>query len=177
MSWSRKLADDLATRIHSANPQHSVSLQVQRYAIETVIINTVIIAVSLILGSLLTQASQVFLALISFLLLRFITGGRHFASPTACIATTILAFNLIPVFAAYIESASVTFALTIGSLLLCVVFAPQGKRSIIKQHHLIKLVGAAIISVNFFVMSPVLSIAFFFQTATLVHFRKGGDGK
>ncbi|TVY01299.1 accessory gene regulator B family protein [Cohnella terricola] len=175
MNWSSKLADNLAVRIHSANPDHSVSLPVQKFAIETIILNSIIVTVSLVIGSLLTQASQVFLALIAFLLLRFITGGRHFSSPTACIATTIIAFNMIPFIAQYAQSTSVIFALTLGSLLLCIVFAPQGKRSIVKQHHIIKLAGGAIITVNFFVMSPVLSIAFFLQAATLIHFRKGGS--
>jgi Membrane protein putatively involved in post-translational modification of the autoinducing quorum-sensing peptide len=175
MNWSRKLADNLAVRIHSANPQHSVSLQVQRYAIETLITNSIIISISLVIGSIFSQASQVLLSLIAFLLLRFITGGRHFSSPTACILTTIAAFNVIPILAKYIPNDTVTFSLTLGSLLLCIVFAPQGKRAIVKQHQLIKLAGGAIIALNFFAMSPVLAITFFLQAATLIHFKKGGS--
>ncbi len=177
MNWSRKLADNLAGRIHSANPDHSVSLPVQRYAIETIILNTIVVTFSLIIGSFITQASQVLLAITSFLLLRFITGGYHFSSPTLCIATTIIGYNTIPILAGYVHSPSVTFAITLGSLLLCITFAPQGKRPIVKQHQIIKLAGGAIITANFFVMSPVLAIAFFLQAATLIHFRKGGNSK
>ncbi|MFC4600639.1 accessory gene regulator B family protein [Cohnella hongkongensis] len=174
MNWSRSLADNIAGRIHSANPHHSVSLPVQRYAIETIITNSIIIAVSLAIGSLLTNASLVLLALIAFLLLRFITGGYHFSSPTACIVTTVIALNLIPLLAQSVQSDTMTQILTLTSLLLCICFAPQGKRSIVKQHLTIKLVGGAIISVNFAVMSAILAIAFLLQTATLIHFKKGG---
>ena len=175
MNWSHKLADNLAVRIHSANPNHSVSLPVQRYAIETIILNTIIIAFSLVAGSFITQASQVLLTIISFLLLRFITGGYHFSSPTLCIATTVIVYNAIPILAQFVHSPYVIFAITLGSLLLCITFAPQGKRAIVKQHQIIKLAGGAIIAVNFLVMSPVLAIAFFLQALTLIHFRKGGN--
>jgi accessory gene regulator B len=174
MNWSRKLADNLAVKIHSANPHHSVSLPVQRYAIETIIINTIIIIVALGIGFLLEQALQVLTVLIGFLLLRLITGGRHFSSPTACIATTIIGFNAIPILAQYVHSTADTLILTIGSLLLCILYAPQGNRAIVKQHLIIKLAGGAIIAMNLFVMSPVLAIAFLLQAVTLIHFRKEG---
>jgi len=174
MNWSRKIADNLAVKIHSANPHHSVSLPVQRYAIETLIMNTIIITVSLALGAFLEQTLEVLTVIIAFPLLRLITGGRHFSSPTVCFLTTVAAFNAIPLIARYLESTTATFALTMSGLLLCVFFAPQGKRSIVKQHQFIKLAGGAIIAVNLWVMSPVLAIAFFLQATTLIHFKKGG---
>ncbi|QJD84486.1 accessory gene regulator B family protein [Cohnella herbarum] len=172
MNWSRKLADNLALKIHAANPHHPISLPVQRYAIETIVTNTTIIIISLFLGLLLEQALQVLTVIVAFPLLRFVTGGHHFKSPTACIITTIIGFNTIPMLAQNIQSTSATLALTLGSLLLCLVFAPQGKRAIIKQQQIIKLVGGAIITVNLLVMSPVLAIAFFLQALTLIHFRR-----
>jgi len=175
MNWSRRFAENLAVKIHSANPHHSVSLPVQRYAIETIIMNTIIITLSLVIGALLQQTLQVLTVIIAFPLLRFITGGRHFSSPTACFISTVIVFNAIPIIASYIESSTLILAITIVSLLLCVVFAPYGKRSIVKQHQTIKLAGGAIIAMNILVMSPVLAIAFFLQAATLIHFRKGGN--
>ncbi|RED51645.1 accessory gene regulator B family protein [Cohnella lupini] len=174
MNWSRKLADNLAVRIHSANPHHSVSLPVQSYGIETIIISTINTSVALLLGILLEQALEVLTVIIAFPLLRFITGGRHFSSPTVCIATTIIGFNVIPILAQYVHSTVATLILTIGSLLLCIVYAPQGNRAIVKQHQIIKLAGGAIIAVNLLVMSPVLAIAFFLQALTLIQFKKGG---
>lgn len=175
MNWSYRLANHLAVKIHAANPQHPVSLPVQRYAIETVISYTIINSISLSIGLMLGQALLVLIVIVGFSLLRLITGGRHFSSPTACIVTTIIGFNTVPILAHYIHSPLLIFAITLGSLLLCIVFAPQGKRSIIKQHHIIKLAGGAIIAVNFIVESPVLAIAFLLQTLTLVHSIKGGE--
>ncbi|CAH1200619.1 Accessory gene regulator protein B [Paenibacillus plantiphilus] len=174
MNWSRKLANNLAVRIHSANPHHSVSLPVQSYAIETIIVSTIITSVALLIGLLLEQALEVLSIIIVFPLLRFITGGRHFSSPTACIATTVIGFNVVPILAQYVHSTTAILILTIGSLLLCIIYAPQGNRAIVKQHQIIKLAGGAIIAVNFIVMSPVLAIAFFLQAVTLIQFRKGG---
>jgi Membrane protein putatively involved in post-translational modification of the autoinducing quorum-sensing peptide len=175
LNWSYRLANHLAVKIHSANPQHPVSLPVQRYAIETIISYSIINSISLGIGLILGQALQVLIVIVGFSLLRLITGGRHFASPTACIVTTIIGFNTIPILANYLHSSLATFAITLVSLLLCIVFAPQGKRSIVKQHHIIKLAGGAIIAVNLLVESPVLAIAFFLQTLTLIHFSKGGE--
>ncbi len=175
MNWTYRLANHLALKIHSANPQHPVSLPVQRYAIETLISYTIIYIVSLGIGALLGQALNVFIVMIGFSLLRLITGGRHFSSPTACFVSTVIAFNAIPLIAQYIDSTTVTLALTLASLLLCIAFAPQGKRTIVKQHQTIKLAGGAIIAMNVLVMSPVLAIAFFLQAATLIHFKKGGN--
>jgi len=175
MNWSYKLADHLAVKIHSANPHHSVSLPVQRYAIESIITNSIVYIAALGIGALLGQTLQVLTVIVAFPLLRFITGGRHFTSPTACITTTIIGFNVIPILAKYINSDTVILALTLLSLLLCIVFAPQGKRSIVKQHQIIKLAGGAIIAVNFVVVSPVLAITFLLQAVTLIHIKKGGD--
>ncbi|RED85359.1 MULTISPECIES: accessory gene regulator B family protein [Cohnella] len=175
MNWSYRLANHLAIKIHAANPQHPVSLPVQRYAIETVISYTIINSISLGIGLMFGKALQVFIVMVGFSLLRLITGGRHFSSPTACIVTTIIGFNAVPLLAEYIHLPLHTFVITVGSLILCTVFAPQGKRSIIKQHHIIKLAGGAIIAVNFIVESPSLAIAFLLQTLTLVHFIRGGE--
>jgi len=170
---TRQIAENLAFKLKQANPDHHVSQNVQRYAIEFFLTNTITFFMSVFIGFLLNQVTGVIIALVSFASLRVITGGKHFKTHALCNFTTIVVSNLIPFISIYLDQTLTILFMNIFAIIFCVVFAPEGvkkySRMPAKMYPMVKVISVLIISLNFYFMSPILAITFALQGMTLVH--------
>jgi accessory gene regulator B len=167
------VAGRMALRIKDANPDHPASLEVLKYAIAAIInlVGTIVVAVAA--ASFLGHLAGTITALISFALLRMISGGYHLGSSMYCLLITAAAANLIP----YLTlSAPVILLLTAVSFILAAFFAPtnleKSSRIPKKFYPALKYAALLLIAINFFYLSSVVAVCFFFQGLTLVPIRR-----
>lgn len=165
----------IAYSIKRANPDETASIDVLKYSLNLIINPLAIISLSTTIGLLFGQLSEIYTILFSFALLRTFSGGRHLKSSDACIfLTTGLATVL-----SYVELQFLwNLCLTIASFILIMVYAPYSthRTTLIpeKYNPLLKVISGAIVSINFFFFSSLLSVAFFLQALTLINsLRKG----
>lgn len=158
----------VATDIKKNLPNESVSVDVIRYGLE-ILINIVSIIGFTILISLLTgNVIQAIISIISFVLVKQITGGIHLKTNEACIIFSVLTFTFI----SFLElSQMINFILNIISLILIVAFAPTSHTD---KRLLLKSLGCLTVLICLIFSNTSLTVTIFIQALTLVRL-KGGD--
>lgn len=167
-----RLAENTAIAIKNVVPYHPASVPVLKYALEAVYNTVFIIFFSLAVASATGRVKEAALVLISFALLRQITGGIHVNSNTLCIlistvGSTALSFVHFGTNAVYIVSA-------IASI-LTFSYAPsrlnQHSRFPKQYYPALKYAGVGFIALTIILHSAPVSAAILIQSFTLI--RKG----
>ncbi|AIQ69511.1 accessory gene regulator ArgB-like protein [Paenibacillus graminis] len=164
-----------ARAIKRAAPDHRASEAVLKFALEGVYNVVFILVLTLTISLLTRKISEVSVMLLSFAVLRQITGGVHLRSGVLCVLTTTTMFTLF----SFVEmSRKMNFYMSIISIFCVVIFAPsriERQSRIPKRYYpILKLAGVLVVSVAFFVDYSALSLSFFVQSLTLIRL-KGGD--
>ncbi|MNW38904.1 putative regulator protein [compost metagenome] len=168
------LALRMAKRIKSAAPDHPTSIQVLKYSL-ALILNAVFIIIATLTISIFTgETKEAATILISYAILRQLSGGLHLKSGMQCVATTTVVFtglSLITLSPTGVQIANVV------SFALVLIFAPSNieKQSRIKKDHYprLKLYSAILVAINVLVASPVIAVSFLVQSLTLIRLPEG----
>ncbi|MFC7749090.1 accessory gene regulator ArgB-like protein [Paenibacillus thermoaerophilus] len=167
------MANRIATRIKETNPEQTVSVAVMKYSL--IILFTTIggFVLTMAIGIVTGKALPTFLALISFAVLRFFSGGFHFKSALMCILGSTAVIAPLP----HIPVNELAFYILMGgSLLLLLLFAPsniKGNSKIPEKYYpLLKIVSMLVVSSNFIFHSEVMALAFFIQAITVALSRR-----
>ncbi|RNB59453.1 hypothetical protein EDM57_04740 [Brevibacillus gelatini] len=174
------LAYKIAVKIKSINPNETSSIEVMKFSLIMLIGTGSAIFLSLLLASLLGSALETIIVLISFVSLRFFSGGFHFKSAELCTIFSVIGAVLIP----YVPvSDKNVFVITLISIFITALLAPIGvnqSKFFTKKHDpLLKLISIFIILLNLIIESDILAVTFFVQSLTLVIYKtmEGGDCK
>ncbi len=159
----------IAVWLKKANPEETASIEVMEYALSILINTSLIIIISLGIGYSTGKYGETALALFSFILLRFFSGGVHIRSSFGCMVTTIVLCSTIPRLPALSKAEMIMF--TLICILLLLWFAPQvdseaGFNPELKR--LFKIVSICIVSSNFIFWSSIISVSFLIQCLTLI---------
>lgn len=164
------LALRIATGIKNANPEKTTSIDIMQFALIILINGFIIFFLSITVGIWTGKGIETVLFLLSFIGLRFTTGGFHLDSSMKCtIVSCIIAigFPQLPV------TASLVPVFGVLSLLLILVFAPaniEGHTRIPPRYYpLLKALACLVVASNFFIQNPTLALGFFIQSLTLIH--------
>ncbi|MBB3113612.1 accessory gene regulator B [Paenibacillus phyllosphaerae] len=160
----------IAVGIKAKVPEHPASVNVLKFAIAALINGLTIILFSLI-GSLVTDTFiEAITVLVSFAILRQLSGGYHLKSGVACIVVStvgVLALSLTGDL-----GAEFVFILNVINVILAIVFSPSDieKQSRIKKKYFpfLKLSSTMLVAINFAIGSPVLASTFLVQCLTLI---------
>lgn len=158
----------LAAGIKNVVPDHPASHAVLKFAIAVVLNVLSIISLTLLISLFTGRLTEAGLILISFALLRQVSGGVHLKSGTQCVVFTTALFTLL----SFVELGNVYIqALNAVSLALVLWLAPIGieRQTRIPKRHWPKLKIAAgiLIIFNMLFCSAVVAVSFFAQACTL----------
>lgn len=176
--WSmlELLARRLAVGIKTVVPNHPASVDVLRFSIGAILNVLFIVCFSLIGSMIFGTTKEVVIVMISFALLRQISGGVHLKSGLACIIFSTSGILLVAFLSGYLGSGPV-MAMNIANVILAAIFAPSGieKQTRIKSKYfpLLKLSATIIVSINVVLASQILAASFFVQCLTLIKFSRG----
>lgn len=167
------MADKIAIKIKRTAPDHPASIAVLRYSIALLLNAALIISITLLLSALTGRTKEVIILLVSFAVLRQVSGGIHLNSGMKCVLSTTALFTLLSLI-----ELSFPLAMTINGIaaILCLIFSPsriqQQTRIPVKYYPLLKLASVLIVCSNFLIMSPILSLSFFAQSMLLIKLRR-----
>ncbi|KIL36018.1 hypothetical protein SD71_11900 [Cohnella kolymensis] len=167
------LATRIAVKLKEANPKDTASVEVMRYALIGILHNAITFSAAFLIGLLLGKLLATFLAAVSFMALRFVSGGYHFKTPLSCFIFSTIIFIAIPFIP--LQSDSYWIVNTI-SLALTAIFAPSNIKEHIqvseKYFPLFKLISVVIVVINYFWLNPVITLALFAQSVTLIYIKR-----
>ncbi|NOU78406.1 accessory regulator AgrB [Paenibacillus sp. LMG 31459] len=163
----------LATGIKNIVPEHPASYAVLKFAIEVVLNVVFIMGLTLAVSLLTGRTGEAIQILISFALLRQVSGGAHLKSGTACVLFTTTLFTLL----SFIEVSPLFILLMNGiSLIVVLWLAPIGieRQTRIPRTHWPKLriIAALLVTANIFIASPAIAASFMAQSISLIVARK-----
>ncbi len=169
-----QLALKAATYIKKKAPaDHPTSIAVLKHALAILINMVMIIFVVIVITSMLGTVKQAVISMISFAILRQITGGYHLKSGIYCVIVSSLLFIFLPII--YLPD-SIVIYFTLASMLLCALFAPSdiAKQSRIpaKFYPHLKVLGIFVIASNLLFVSNIVALSFLVQTLLLIKWRR-----
>ncbi|MEK5060454.1 hypothetical protein BK126_04305 [Paenibacillus sp. FSL H7-0326] len=163
-------ARKISVYIKQQVPEHPSSVEVLEYSIGMFLNIAAIIIGSLGVSYLTGNTTEIIIILISFSLLRQVSGGIHLKTGTACAVVSITLFTLISFFNT--DRDTLIHAITVITLLIVLIYAPSNFE---KQHNvpkkfypLLKLISFIMVMTNFVFVSDALAISFFIQSITLI---------
>jgi accessory gene regulator B len=167
------LALNIARRIKDTVPNHPSSVNVLKYAL-IVILNAVFgVALTLLISFFTGKTNEVIIIILSFAILRQLSGGYHIKSSDGCVIFTVLLFTSISLVS--LNSITIIILNSI-SVLLALIFAPSkiDKQSKIpkKYYPYLKIVSVLLITFNFFLQSSTISLAVFAQCISLIRLNR-----
>ncbi|OBZ08032.1 accessory gene regulator ArgB-like protein [Bacillus sp. FJAT-26390] len=167
------LAGSIANRIKTKVPEHPTSVAVLKYSL-SLLLNAVFIVGLTILISLLTgKTNEAIIVLVSFALLRQVSGGLHLKSGMSCILVSTITATIVSM--SNIGELT-TMMITITAAVIMVILAPSKieKQSRIPKHYypLLKAISTTIVLSNLFIQSDVIAAAFALQALTLILSRR-----
>lgn len=162
-------AKKISIYIKKQVPDHPSSLEVLEYSVGMFLNVAAIITGTLLISSMTGNMVEVAIILISFSLLRQVSGGIHLKSGTSCAFVSISLFTLISFFQT--DQANV-YVMTWATLLILLVFAPsnfENQHNVPKKYYpLLKVASMLVVSSNFYFVSDTLAITFLVQGITLI---------
>lgn len=167
------LSNKLASAIKQANPEETSSIEVMQYALSIILNSLLIVTVSLLIGWFTGELSNTAIALSSFAILRFYSGGRHLKTAASCNLFSITLCTSLPHLAHSITDNLWLF--NVVSLILILAFAPNpdvNAQIPLHWYPWMKLISVLMVVTNFFVSSPVIGLAFLAQSFTVISIRK-----
>ncbi|RUT48790.1 accessory regulator AgrB [Paenibacillus anaericanus] len=169
------IALQMAMRIKAAAPEHPTSINVLKYSLSLILNAVFIIAATLTISLFTGRTKEIAIILVSYAILRQVSGGIHLKSGMQCVLCTTGAFTVMSLI--HFSPISLQGANAI-SLILVLIFSPSNieKQSRIKKEHYpkLKVISFLLVAANLVIASPVIAISFLAQSLTLIH-RKGGE--
>lgn len=167
------MSGKLATGIKNIVPEHPASHAVLKFAIAVVLNIVFIIGLTLAVSLLTGRTGEAAQILVSFALLRQVSGGAHLKSGMACILFTTALFTLL----SFVQVNPVyVLVLNLVSLLIVLWLAPTGieRQTRIPRQHWpkLKIIAALLVAANFVIGSPVIAAGFAAQSVSLIIARK-----
>ncbi|TPG68750.1 accessory regulator AgrB [Brevibacillus laterosporus] len=167
-----KLSEIMSIKIKNTSPERTNSVAVLSYAL-SILFNFLFICFFLFLIGFWTSSLQgTFIALMSFVMLRFFSGGYHLKSLDQCFIVTTAIIAVIPhLHVNYI----VVYLLTAISVILVFFHAPNStfeNLTVPRKVLALKIVSVLLVSTNFVFGSPIVALSFFIQSLLLIP--KGG---
>ncbi|QOT01035.1 accessory gene regulator B family protein [Brevibacterium sp. JNUCC-42] len=164
------LAEKLARSIKIASEDDKVNEEVMKFALIISLNTAIVVLISLIIGQLTGKVVETGITILSFSLLRIVSGGFHFKSANLC---TVISISFAVILPHIPITSGMNYILLALSLLLVILYAPsniEGHSRIPKENYsLLKGVSVIIVLSNFLFLSPILSKAFFIQSITLIN--------
>ncbi|WP_019909609.1 accessory gene regulator B family protein [Paenibacillus sp. HW567] len=163
------LAAKMAFSLKRSVPDHPSSVEVFKFAI-AMMLNVIFIVLATLGISLFTgHTGEAAAILISFALLRQLTGGIHLKSNLQCTVVSTLTFTGISLLVLpELWTVLATTAALLAILLLAPVGIDQQSRIPPKYFPYMKLAALLLVASNYFILSPVLALSFLAQSVTLV---------
>ncbi|MNO24146.1 accessory protein regulator protein B [compost metagenome] len=163
------LAARMAISLKRSVPDHPTSVEVFKFAI-SMMLNLLFVVVATLVISLFTgHTGEAAVILISFAVLRQLTGGMHLKSNLQCAVFSTLIFTGISMLSV---SSTWTIAATITAIMIISFLAPVGierqSRIPVKYFPYMKLAALLLVASNFLILSPALALSFLAQSVTLV---------
>ncbi|WP_219838061.1 accessory gene regulator B family protein [Paenibacillus sp. R14(2021)] len=174
----------IATVIKAKAPDHPASVNVLKYSV-SFLLNTVSIVLLAIVTAFITgKVEETFIALISFALLRQVSGGYHLKSGMLCITVSTGVIILLS-FSTF--STAVNHLLLALAFILSLIYAPA---QIEKQtriplrlrekviwgrpayYFILKVISLLLILLGYFYGNSVIAASFFVQAVLLIHKRR-----
>ncbi|MFF2016459.1 accessory gene regulator ArgB-like protein [Paenibacillus sp. NPDC058177] len=168
-----KLAYKIASLIKHTNPEETSSIEVMQYALNIILNTMVIFLGTLMLGWLLGNLNESIIFILCFSSLRFLSGGFHLKTATACNIVTILLCTLTP-YLITLES-NLVWIINSVSLLIMFLFAPNPDKNAQIQpqwYPMLKKFSIILVSLNFFIGSAVIGLAFLAQSLTIIPWKR-----
>lgn len=178
----------ITKKMKSLNPDNTGTVKDMATGLVIIINGLIIIFIVVITGILSDLLLQSLLAIFSFILLRFFSGGYHVKSSLFCSVISSLILISIP----YIQiDNQYLLALTVFTFVIILLFAPsqmEDNVTLAKKYYLkFKMISLLIVSSNFLLQSELLAITFLIQCFLVIFhpdiiskikgliIRKGGD--
>ncbi|MNI27499.1 putative regulator protein [compost metagenome] len=164
-------AKSIATKLKHMNPAETKSIETMTHGLILTMNGAASIASVLLVGLLIGQTSTISVALVSFIILRFFSGGHHLKTAMKCILFSVAIFIAITIIT---NNLSVNFIFTTSlSIFLLLIFAPSmlGEKTLInkKRYPFMKLASVLIVLSNFYFQSDVIGLTFLVQSILTVH--------
>lgn len=163
------MAERMALGIKRRAPDHPASIAVLKHSLAILINTTAILALTITIGFWTERLSETLVIMVSFAVLRMVSGGAHLKSGDWCVVVStilIVGLSLLTI------SDYIVVALNIVSLGMVLAFAPTDihKQSRIPQKYypLLKLISTALIICSFFLASSAVAVGFFAQSILLI---------
>lgn len=167
-----QLAGKIAVKIKEASPEDTASVEVMKFALIGLLQNGITITAALIAGLISGTFLEVLLAVVSFMILRLVSGGYHFSSMLACAIFSFSIFVAIPFIPL---SYFMIIILNTVSFILCLVFSPSNIKGHIrvseKYFFVFKVLSILLVSINFWLANPIVALGFFVQSLLLITFK------
>lgn len=167
-----------ASRLHYrmiANGVQAPSVDVIVYALNIVYNTLSIIGLTALIGLLTGEFVRTLIVLITFAVIRFLTGGYHLKSGTFCIVVSTIVMSILPHL--YLDQLW-TLIVTTVALVLVLIFAPANydkyARISEKYYPHLKLLAAAVVASNYFFVYDAIAISFV-VAGLLLPFKEGGE--
>lgn len=168
-----KLSDVLSDKL--ANYDNMPEKDIMRYSLRLIITNILTIILILAIGIITKNLSNIFVAGLSFSLLRSFTGGYHIKNPETCIIVSALMVGSIGIYS-QLFTQSIVYISTF-TIILTLILAPINIKhhSILdeKYHYIFKIVGVLIVVSGLFLNNIIVQMSFFIQGVTLLVARGG----
>ncbi|WP_371318182.1 accessory gene regulator B family protein [Paenibacillus elgii] len=171
MNWIELSASKITKTIHKNYP-YAASEKVLIYSL-SLLINTLTAVLATLLFCFFTgHLSEAIITIMTFLLLRYISGGFHLKSSVACcIFSTCLLIGLSHVNFEYLKYGLI---LDIASIIIFLFKAPEGLENVSrinpKFYPLLKILSVLCVGTNLYLHYSLLSAIFIAQAFTLTKF-------
>ncbi|AYB37566.1 accessory gene regulator B family protein [Brevibacillus laterosporus] len=163
-----KVAETIAKKISAASPNEPVSVDVLVYSLIIQFYGLTIIISSLIIGASTGKLLETLIALVSFTVLRLLSGGCHAKNMFICYCVSTIVISLIPhisidkTYAIYINAAT---------FFLVAFYAPRSQEINnipLSALPFLKVASILIICFGFYLDNSVISLSLFAQAITLI---------
>ncbi len=163
------LALKMAVFLKRSVPNHPSSVEIFEFAIALLLNVIFIVAATLGISLITGRTREIIIILLSFAVLRQLSGGMHLKTNMQCVFYSTVIFTTISLIDL---SKGVTIAATILAFGLVLILAPVGidKQSRIpaKYYPYMKMAALLLIASNFFFMSQAGSLSMLVQGITLI---------
>ncbi|WP_342478503.1 accessory gene regulator B family protein [Paenibacillus sp. FSL H7-0350] len=167
------LSNKIASIIKQTNPQETSSIEIMQYSLNIILNSLVIIISSLLIGWFTGSVGETATVLFGFAFLRFMSGGKHLKTATACNAISITLCSSLPHLSFLIENQ--LWIINLSSFIIMLIFAPNPDANVripLRIYPFLKVISLMMVTSNFFICSSVLGLAFFAQSLTVISLPK-----
>ncbi|MCG7317669.1 accessory gene regulator B family protein [Brevibacillus laterosporus] len=163
-----KVAETVAKKINAAAPNESVSVDVLVYSLTIQLYGLAITISSLLVGAYTGKLLDTLIALVSFVILRLLSGGCHAKNMFMCYCVSTLVISLIPHLP--IDTSHVIY-LNVITFFLVAFYAPRSQEINnipLSALPFFKVASILLVCIGFYLDSSIISLSLFAQAITLI---------